>query len=1367
MPFDYVSVPQIPIPNVADPIPETAVTSKVTAVSNTVNVGGYLVYNVSTTQYDVLYPGTTGFPTINVGGTLQRANLGQYTELKANSNTDILYVRGAGVSLTTNGYPRTLSISTTSDLRVSQNSVIQATNNWTIRISANDLQTWAGVTWSPELGIFAAVTSITPGATVGGQRIGTSTDGINWTPQVTPANNTYRRVIWAPELGLFVAVASTGTLDRVMTSPDGNTWTSRVSANNNFLDVTWSKERNLLVAVASSQVTGNDHIMTSSNGVTWTSQTSASNSQIFGVTWAKELGIFAAVCGTGDVTGQQVQTSPDGITWTLQTTPNNNQWQKVAWSPELGLFAAVSANGSTDRVMTSPDGITWTARVTSASLITWTDIIWAPQFEAFVAVGNNSSPAGAYDRVMISFDGITWTNLYSPSLSAWQAVTWSPELGILVATASSGTTGQRTMTSKKVGMWRTIESAASNTSAASAYYSRGSDWVLRTPAANVNWEAVTWADRLNLFVAVSSNTTSVPGPNRVMTSPEGINWTSRVTPNDTPYVAIAYNGNVLVAVSSTQQANQVMISTDAITWQRGVAAANVGWRGITWNGNIFCAVAQTGVANGVMISTDGTTWSTRVPAADNAWRNVIWVKELSLFVAVGTSGAGNRVMTSPDGTTWTSRSCPDQSWISLAWNGKLIVAVAFSGSNNRVMTSPDGINWTSRYTPVDNQWTYILWTGTQFVVVANTGNGDRLMTSPDGINWTIKASPSDAVWKGLAWNSQVLVAVAQSPHANTVATWTEDNILMAGDGIILSQNSRANTLTFNVNVSSITTGTLSVARGGTGQSSYTNGQILIGNTGNGGLDTATVSQSAPIIVTNLQGSITLSHARSGVTAATYGSASLVPVLTVDDNGHITVVTTAAIVASPGVATANGQLLVGNTVSSSFDVYTPAQSAPIIVTVGKGTIVLSHARSGVTGATYGSQSLVPVFAVDANGHLTSVTDTAIGGLATTVLTTGILSVARGGTGKDATGLANGQLLIANTVNSGFDLAVIAQTDPVIVTVDKGSIRVSHARSGVTAATLGGSNRVLGYTVDANGHITTTSNVAIDLLPASAISTGILSVARGGTGKDATGIANGQLLIGNTVNSGFDLAVIAQSAPVIVTVDKGAITISHARTTVVPATYGSQSLVPVFAVDANGHLTSVTDTAIGGLATTVLTTGILSVARGGTGKDATGLANGQLLIGNTVNSGFDLATIAQSAPIIVTIPGKGAITISHARSGVTAVDSYGSQAIIPVFAVDANGHLTAVVNTAIGGLATTVLTTGILSVARGGTGKDATGLANGQLLIANTVNSGFDLATVTAGSGIIITNDKGSITVTLSPPLANLNHSQVMSRISLGF
>ena len=566
-----------------------------------------------------------------------------------------------------------------------------------------------------------------------------------------------------------------------------------------------------------------------------------------------------------------------------------------------------------------------------------------------------------------------------------------------------------------------------------------------------------------------------------------------------------------------------------------------------------------------------------------------------------------------------------------------------------------------------------------------------------------------------------------------------------------------NTAITGLDAGVITTGTLVVARGGTGQSSYTNGQILIGNTGSTGLDKATIAQSAPVIVTNLQGSITISHARSGVVAVdSYGSSAIIPVLAIDANGHITAAVNTAVAISAAAITsgilqvarggtgkdatglANGQLLIGNTVNTGFDLTTIAQTAPVIVTNGKGTITLSHASSGVVATGYGTATQIPVFVVDAFGHITSVTNTAIAGLDAGVITTGTLVVARGGTGQSS--YTNGQILIGNTGSTGLDKATIAQSAPVIVTNLQGSITISHARSGVVAVDSYGSSAIIPVlAIDANGHITAAVNTAV-AISAAAITSGILTVARGGTGKDATGLVNGSLHIGNTVNTGFDLTTIAQTAPVIVTNGKGTITLSHASSGVVATGYGTASQIPVFVVDAFGHITSVTNTAIAGLDAGVITTGTLVVARGGTGQSS--YTNGQILIGNTGSTGLDKAVIAQSAPVIVTNL-QGSITISHARSGVVAVDSYGSSAIIPVLAIDANGHITAAVNTAVA-ISAAAITSGTLVQGRGGTGFTGS-TANGQTLIGNTVSGGFDLATLTAGSGININNLKGSIEI----------------------
>jgi len=61
-------------------------------------------------------------------------------------------------------------------------------------------------------------------------------------------------------------------------------------------------------------------------------------------------------------------------------------------------------------------------------------------------------------------------------------------------------------------------------------------------------------------------------------------------------------------------------------------------------------------------------------------------------------------------------------------------------------------------------------------------------------------------------------------------------------------------------------GTLAVANGGTGQTSYTDGQLLIGNTSGNTLTVGTLTAGTGISITNAGGSITIAAGASGVTA---------------------------------------------------------------------------------------------------------------------------------------------------------------------------------------------------------------------------------------------------------------------------------------------------------------------------------------------------------------------------------------------------------------------------------------------------------------------------------------------------------------------
>jgi len=257
--------------------------------------------------------------------------------------------------------------------------------------------------------------------------------------KLSAADNNWVSVCWSPELSLFCAVASSGTGDRVMTSPDGITWTIRTSAaDNNWRSVCWSPELSLFCAVANTG-TGT-RVMTSPDGITWTTRTSAADNDWYSVCWSPELSLFCAVAYSG--TGDRVMTSPDGITWTIRTSAADNNWRSVCWSPELSLFCAVAVTGTGTSVMTSPDGITWTTR-TSAADNEWFSVCWSPELSLFCAVAYS----GTGNRVMTSPDGITWTIRTSAADNQWYSVCWSPELSLFCSVAATGT-GNRVMTSQ-------------------------------------------------------------------------------------------------------------------------------------------------------------------------------------------------------------------------------------------------------------------------------------------------------------------------------------------------------------------------------------------------------------------------------------------------------------------------------------------------------------------------------------------------------------------------------------------------------------------------------------------------------------------------------------------------------------------------------------------------------------------------------------------------------------------------------------------------------------------------------------------------------------------------------------------------------
>jgi len=127
------------------------------------------------------------------------------------------------------------------------------------------------------------------------------------------------------------------------------------------------------------------------------------------------------------------------------------------------------------------------------------------------------------------------------------------------------------------------------------------------------------------------------------------------------------------------------------------------------------------------------------------------------------------------------------------------------------------------------------------------------------------------------------------------------NTTAAGVGVAVPNNNKIMVWSDGTNVFELqaqASGTLAVANGGTGQTSYTDGQLLIGNTSGNTLTKATLTAGSGISITNGSGAITI--------AASGGSSG---VTSVGGTGTVNGITLS------GTVTSTGNLTLGGSISS--------------------------------------------------------------------------------------------------------------------------------------------------------------------------------------------------------------------------------------------------------------------------------------------------------------------------------------------------------------------------------------------------------------------------------------------------------------------
>lgn len=527
-------------------------------------------------------------------------------------------------------------------------------------------------------------------------------------------------------------------------------------------------------------------------------------------------------------------------------------------------------------------------------------------------------------------------------------------------------------------------------------------------------------------------------------------------------------------------------------------------------------------------------------------------------------------------------------------------------------------------------------------------------------------------------------------------------------------------------------GTLPVANGGTGQTSYTNGQLLIGNTTGNTLTKGTLTAGSGINIINGGGTITIEAVTGGVGTVTSVGVS---------GGTTGITVSGSPVTTSGTITLAGTLVAANggTGQSSYAVgdilYASTTSAlSKLAGVATGNTLISGGTGtapswGKVGLTTHVSGTLPI----ANGGTGS---TATDYCSLTSNVSGTLPIANGGTGL--TSYTIGDLVYASGSTTLAKLADVATGNSLIsggvgVAPSWGKIGLTTHVSGTLPAANGGTgiaSYTIGDLVYASGATTltqlaapATGNALIGNGVGAAPSWGkinltttvsnVLPVGNGGTGLSS--YSTGDILLATGASTIGVLADVATGSAII----SGGVA-SNPVWGKIGLTTHVDGILPV----ANGGTGTSSSTFVN-LATNV--SGSLAANNGGTGNSS--YTVGDLLYASGTTALSKLADVATGNSLI---SGGVGVAPSWGKIGLTTHVS----GTLPI----ANGG-TGSTATAYCSLATNV--TGTLPVANGGTGQ--TSYTDGQLLIGNTATGSLSKATLTAGSNISITNGNGTITI----------------------
>ena len=145
---------------------------------------------------------------------------------------------------------------------------------------------------------------------------------------------------------------------------------------------------------------------------------------------------------------------------------------------------------------------------------------------------------------------------------------------------------------------------------------------------------------------------------------------------------VTWSGTQFVAVGAS---GTILTSPDGITWTTRTSGTTSGLNAVVWSGTQFVAVGASGV---IRTSPDGITWTTRASGTTASINDIAWSGSLFMGVCSAVSSIA-RIVTSPDGITWTAVDTGlGYTYSGITWN-------SFSSYFMLISNASDGLHFTS------------------------------------------------------------------------------------------------------------------------------------------------------------------------------------------------------------------------------------------------------------------------------------------------------------------------------------------------------------------------------------------------------------------------------------------------------------------------------------------------------------------------------------------------------------------------------------------------------------------------------------------------------------------------------------------------